>query len=405
MFQLEAAGRIRPGLRAAGAGDHGLLQILVEIRNVQVVLVHAADRRQYRPDGRLALAEQHEIHRHRAEGDVAGNGREDDPGIGAVESGTRHEAERKTPAVPLEGQLAVLAVELVEYLAVTVEQARAQLIELHFLDAVLTGDHGLEVQLHACLGRAPAEQSESVAGKLGLGEERRQSCKHQDDDRPGRKCEQEKCIAPQRQGVLEQAEGPVDEAQRPTRRFTPRLRQFVVELGVLEVRELQGQGLLEDHHVDPLSQLRPQQRLAGRNAALAGRHRNHDQGFKSQETQDAGYVRPVRAHRGDDRVDDELADPCDQGRQDAGAQCQHRQRERQAAIGRPYEFEGAPAVGEYAERTPEETGVMVRGLAHEGYWETGMAAGIDAQGRRSAQAGASTADARLALQCTDARAH
>ena len=59
--------------------------------------------RQRRRQRRLALLEDQDVHGHVAQGDVAAAVSSDDPGVGAVEGGGRHEAEHEAPAVRAAG--------------------------------------------------------------------------------------------------------------------------------------------------------------------------------------------------------------------------------------------------------------------------------------------------------------
>ena len=135
---------------------------------------------------------------------------------------------------------------------------------------VLARDGGLQVGLHARLRLAPAEQAERVAGELGLGEKRRQAADDEDDHGPGREAGEQHAEADDRDRVLQQAGGAHHQRQRPARRLTARARQLVVELRVLELRELEGQRLLQDHHVHAMRELCLEQRLAQRDAAMRG---------------------------------------------------------------------------------------------------------------------------------------
>ena len=127
------------------------------------------------------------------------------------------------------------------------------------------------------LGRAPAEEAEGVARKLGLGEERGQTGDQQHAHRPRRVLHQQRGVADDGDAVLRQPESAHHQRERPARGLAPRAHQLVVELAVLELRELERQRLLEDHHVDALAELRAQQRLREREPALGGGDAGDDQ--------------------------------------------------------------------------------------------------------------------------------
>ena len=64
------------------------------------------------------------------------------------------------------------------------------------------------------------------------------------------KRQEERHVAEQREHVLHELEGLGHDRQRARRGLAPGARELVVELGVLEVAELEGQRLLQDEHVD-----------------------------------------------------------------------------------------------------------------------------------------------------------
>ena len=111
-------------------------------------------------------------------------GAERDPRIGAVQRRGRDQAEHEAPGVAADRELAILAVELVEDVAIALEEQRPEPEQLHFLGVVLAREHRLQVHLHARLGRAPAEQAERVAGEFRFGDERRQAREQQHARRP-----------------------------------------------------------------------------------------------------------------------------------------------------------------------------------------------------------------------------
>ena len=177
VLEADAVLRTRPAPSCRSARLDRRIQVLVERREVKIVLVHAADRGEARRDRRLALAEEHHVHRHLAERDARGDRRERDPGVGAIERRGRDEAEQEAPAVAADGEVAVLAVELAEYVAVAREEERPDAEQLDLLGVVFARQHGLEVELHARLGRAPEEEAERHAGKPRFGDEGGQPCR------------------------------------------------------------------------------------------------------------------------------------------------------------------------------------------------------------------------------------
>jgi hypothetical protein len=215
---------------------------------------------------------------------------------------------------------------------------------------ILTGQHGLQVELHARLGRAPAEQPEGVARKLGLGDERGQAGQQQHGHGPGRKARQQESEADKGNAVLHQAEAAHDEGEWPARRLAPRAGQLVVELGVLEVAQVERERLREDHFVDALSQLRTQQRLASRQAALGSRKSRDEQALERDVTQHIVKIGDAAAlmciHGRNDGVHDQGAHPCDAGWQYAGEQRQRGKSNGELATGGPDQVECMPRIAE-----------------------------------------------------------
>src|SRR5262245_24209493 len=132
-----------------------------------------------------------------------------------------------------------------EDLAKACEQPRAKIEQLDLFRMIFARDDDLEVTEHAAVLAAPLKRAEALARKARLGDERRQTRGDEDRDGPRREREQQARIARERDGILCEREGAIDERERPNRRFLPRSIQLVVELRVLELRERQRQRLVE----------------------------------------------------------------------------------------------------------------------------------------------------------------
>ena len=91
--------------------------------------------------------------------------------------------------------------------------------------------------------------------KLELGDERRQRGRDQHRERERRERGEQHAEPDQRDQLLPELERLGDQRQRPRARLAPRARQHVVELGILELRERERQGLVEDLDVDALPEL------------------------------------------------------------------------------------------------------------------------------------------------------
>src|SRR6185437_2190921 len=129
----------------------------------------------------------------------------------------RNEPEAEAPRIPAHGECAILLVQREKDVAVALQQPWPEAVELHLLGVVLPREHGLEVGLHARLGRAPAEQAESIPGELRLRDEGGQAREQEDRDRPRGETRKQHGVADELNAVLSEAEGARDQAQRPAR--------------------------------------------------------------------------------------------------------------------------------------------------------------------------------------------
>ena len=111
----------------------------------------------------MTLPKQDEVHCHRTQRYAVVDRRKDDPCIGAVKCCRRHETEQEPPAIAPDREPPVLDEEAIEDIPVALQELRAQLEQLDFLDAIFARDDRLEVHLHACIRRAPAKQAECIA--------------------------------------------------------------------------------------------------------------------------------------------------------------------------------------------------------------------------------------------------
>ena len=111
VLELHAGFGIRTADRGAGAGLDRLLEVFVQRRQVQVVLVHAADGAEAGGHRGLALAEQHQVHGHLAQRDHAAHRLDGAPGVGAVQRGDAEQREGAAPGLAANGEIAVLLVE------------------------------------------------------------------------------------------------------------------------------------------------------------------------------------------------------------------------------------------------------------------------------------------------------
>ena len=173
ILKPDAILRVGTELDRAGRRRHRGFEILIERRQVQIVLVHAAYTGQHRRHGGLTLTEQRQVHGHLTEGDQAPNRADSNPRIRSVQGHGSNQAEPETPGITANGERPIFLVETPEDVAIAVQQAGAEAVELDLLRIVLATDHGLEVDLHARLRRTPAEQTEGIAREFCFADERR----------------------------------------------------------------------------------------------------------------------------------------------------------------------------------------------------------------------------------------
>ena len=111
---------------ARGRARGLLVEVLVEVREVEVVFVHAPYRREAGRHGRLALAKEGDVHGHLAERDRPDHRGMSDPGVGTIEGGGPEEPEREREDAATDAEISVLDEEVREDLLVAVEEERIQ---------------------------------------------------------------------------------------------------------------------------------------------------------------------------------------------------------------------------------------------------------------------------------------
>ncbi|HTV23014.1 MAG TPA: hypothetical protein VMG12_30200 [Polyangiaceae bacterium] len=209
----------------------------VQVREVEVVLVNAADRRQQRRQRGLTLLEHQQVHGHRTQADRLGERGQRDGRVGSVERQRAEHAEQIADETSTQGEPLVLGVQATEDLGIAIEQTRSQAEQLDLLGVIFARHHRLQVGLLTALWRTPARQAEGLARIACLGQESGQRGDHQDHHRQARERDQQRAVAGQRDHVLDDPEAAHDQAQRPARSLAARARQLVVQLRVLEVHE------------------------------------------------------------------------------------------------------------------------------------------------------------------------
>ncbi len=358
-----APARRRPGRRGARllpAGRDG--EVVEQVRHEQGVLVQRAHALQHRLDRPLSLPEHGDVEGEVAERDLRPRRAARHERVHPVERRERERPEAEAGAHPAQGEPAVLLEELREQGAVAGEDEGPEPEELHLLHVAVAGEDPLEVVEPPPLGRAPGPQPERVPGEAGLGEERghRRGDDHEDAHR--RDPEEEPGEGRERHRVLRDPERLHHERQRARRGLPPRVLHLVVDVGVLEVTELQLEGLLQDPLVHPVPEDATQE-LAPEPQEPAGRELDrHEQELRGDEPQHPLAVRGEAAAGGEhDPVHDELADPGDPRGQQGEHRGEGRDERGAAGVRLPHEAEGPRDLPEDRARSPEPLAQRLRG--------------------------------------------
>ncbi len=254
VFEAHAIAGLRAHGQAAGRRRDRLTEVDIQVGQIQAVLVQTTDGAETAAYCGLTLLEQHQVHGHLPQGDPPMHRIDHHPSVGQVKRSRAEQAEQEAPTITAHRQAPVFGVQTLEGVAVTLEQQRREAEQLDLFDIALVGEQCFDVILPTGFRSAPGKQAERIAGKMRLGKEHRQRAEHQNQQRPRREMHQQYGKADQRNKVLQQPQRFGHQRQRPCRGFTPDPHEFVVELGVFELRQRQGLGLLQNQGIDLLPQ-------------------------------------------------------------------------------------------------------------------------------------------------------
>ena len=197
VLEAHAVARVGPAqLVAARLRRLRWLEELVQVREIQVVLVHAADRATGSRTARVWPCLNTSRYIVMSPSVIAPCDRaSDDPRVRAVERQRAEQAEREAPHAAPQRERAVLAEQLVEDRRGS-DRRNSGPRPNSFTSLAWSSraSSDLEVRLLARLGRAPAEQPKRVAGEPRLGDERRQAATTSTDHRPRREREQQPAV-------------------------------------------------------------------------------------------------------------------------------------------------------------------------------------------------------------------
>jgi hypothetical protein len=137
--------------------------------------------------------------------------------------------------------------------------------------------------------------------------------------------------------------------------MSPKVRMTRLKgLGILELPQVKRQRLFQYHDVDTLAQLRAQQRLGKRDAALCHGGGGDQYGLECHILHHLGERRcagrAVQFGGMDDGIDDLRTDIGDRRGQYAGNQREYGEGDAERFVGGPDQVQRAAAIGEYSEQ-------------------------------------------------------
>src|SRR3569833_1749690 len=97
---------------------------------------------------------------------------------------------------------------------------------------------------------------------------------------------QQHTVANEGNAVLYEPEGAGHQAQRPRGGLAPGSRELVIKLRILEMAQVEGERLFENHDVDTLAELGTQQGLEQRQASLGRRDAGDEDALEHHELDD-----------------------------------------------------------------------------------------------------------------------
>ena len=177
---------------------------------------------------------------------------------------------------------------------------------------------------------------------MGFAQERRHHCHHQQQQQPGDVDGQRRGQGGKRDRVLDRREQQGEEAD-PAHRLAPSPLELVVDLGVLELLQVEGGRVTHELDARLVGEEIAEQALEqGRDAGQPLAHHGDDELQREQLAQpgpvDGAGAAPRRhADRAHDLVDDELPDPEHRQRHQGPAHPQGQNARDVAALGAPHE--------------------------------------------------------------------
>ena len=271
---------------------------------------------------------------------------QDDVRVGHVIGDRADRREHAAHRRAADGERAVGGEEARGERSVALDQERVEAEDLDLLRGLHAGAGLADVVELAALGRALVVERVAARIEVRLADERRHQRDRQQHDEPGRVHDQPRGEADDRHGVLRLAEQLAHQRRAPGR-LAPRALEAVLQVGVLEVLEVQRRRMLHQAQARLVAEFLRQQRIDQRHGAphQVGADRQcefeGDQaGEPRQRTVEhempadaGGAVRRDQAHH---LVDDELADVERHHRQQRARDAQHAGGEREHGARAPH---------------------------------------------------------------------
>ncbi|MNR11152.1 hypothetical protein D3C85_1274400 [compost metagenome] len=107
--------------QAAGIDHHRFRQVFIKTRQIEAILIKTTDGAETVAHRRLPLLEQHQVHGHLAEADVAMDGIDHHPGIRQIKRSGTQQPQAEPPAITAQRQAPVFGIETGERLAITLQ--------------------------------------------------------------------------------------------------------------------------------------------------------------------------------------------------------------------------------------------------------------------------------------------
>ena len=250
-----------------------------EIVEVERLAGHGREAAQQRFEQRAKPAERAREEGEVAHGEFAGQRAPGDVGVGEVVADRADGGEQPAPAGAAQRQAPVGVVERGGKAAVAIDQELVEAEDLHFLGGLGAGRGLADIVELAPLGRAAEVERVALGVEMGFAQERRDQRHDQQHDQPGREDDQAGREAGHGDEVLRLREELAHQGHAAAG-LAAGAFELVLELGILEILEVEGCGMFHQPHArtgaDALGQHPVEQRDHA--AQHVGQHRHGELG-------------------------------------------------------------------------------------------------------------------------------